>query len=231
MKNLSVYGFVYIIENLINKKIYIGQTIGSLQKRWWEHRWHARHNPSFPLHRAIKKHGEENFTKKILGVAYNSVQLNHLENSYIVLLQSSLPEYGYNLTFPAPENGGEAWRKKLSIRSSRSKNPAYRHDLLDAELVELYSEGFLIIDIARKFCASETAIRDRLIGQGVHIKKVERPHRGEQCHQYRKDVPTSALIKEYKEGLSTLALSRKYKMNKSSIRRRLLKAGVKLRNA
>lgn len=45
---------IYKITNTINGKIYIGQTICSLSKRWYEHCWHAGKDDLY-LHRAYKE--------------------------------------------------------------------------------------------------------------------------------------------------------------------------------
>ena len=57
---------IYLITNILNDKQYIGQTIHP-DKRWWEHRNKAKAGKNmYPLHYAIRKYGEENFTFKIL---------------------------------------------------------------------------------------------------------------------------------------------------------------------
>lgn len=57
---------LYKITNLINNKIYIGQTVHP-EKRWWEHRQRAKtHYDDYPIHLAISKYGEDNFTFEVL---------------------------------------------------------------------------------------------------------------------------------------------------------------------
>lgn len=55
--------YIYKIENDINKKIYIGKTENSLEKRFQEHCRDAHKNTEEhrPLYAAIKKYGKEHF--------------------------------------------------------------------------------------------------------------------------------------------------------------------------
>jgi group I intron endonuclease len=104
---------IYKITNRINGKIYIGQTVRSLQYRWKCHR-HANDNCVF--HKAIRKYGAENFTVEQIDTACDGEELNRKEKYWIAYYNSTLPN-GYNST-----DGGdncfvsEAVRKKQSER-------------------------------------------------------------------------------------------------------------------
>lgn len=57
---------IYKITNNINRKIYIGQSVHP-KKRWWEHCQRAKtHADNCPIHLAINKYGEDNFSFEIL---------------------------------------------------------------------------------------------------------------------------------------------------------------------
>ena len=61
---------IYKIENLINGKVYIGQTKEKFQRRYWLHRWKLRegtHDNSY-LQRAWDKYGEENFKFEVVEI-------------------------------------------------------------------------------------------------------------------------------------------------------------------
>lgn len=54
-------GFIYIIRNTVNSKVYIGQTKTSVEQRWQEHLRHAKYGTQI-INRAMRKHGVEKFT-------------------------------------------------------------------------------------------------------------------------------------------------------------------------
>src|SRR5699024_11442169 len=61
-------GTIYKIENLVNGKVYVGQTVVGFKKRIGEHvsaLRHNRHNNDY-LQRAWNKYSEENFSYSIL---------------------------------------------------------------------------------------------------------------------------------------------------------------------
>lgn len=84
---------IYKITNNINGKIYIGQTIHP-NKRWWEHRQRAKTEyDSYPIHLAIKKYGEENFTFSILEWTEDYDR----REKELIILYNSLSPNGYNV--------------------------------------------------------------------------------------------------------------------------------------
>jgi group I intron endonuclease len=86
---------IYKITNRINGKIYIGQTIQLLWKRWSRHREQSRtHNHLFA--RALKKYGYENFSLVTLGRYENMSDLNNAEIYYISYYNCITPN-GYNI--------------------------------------------------------------------------------------------------------------------------------------
>ena len=49
-------GFIYILRNTVNNKVYIGQTKVSVTTRWQEHLRHAKYGDQI-INRAMKKYG------------------------------------------------------------------------------------------------------------------------------------------------------------------------------
>lgn len=102
-------GFIYCIENKVNGKKYIGQTIRTIKIRWQDHICNSKKDtPSFLIGKAIKKYGINNFTIKKLCVFSDpnrevvKTNLDRLESEYIIN-ENSLAHvgHGYNL-----ESGG-----------------------------------------------------------------------------------------------------------------------------
>ena len=108
--------FIYQITNRINDKIYIGQTTGSLEKRW---RAHCSGNAKTMLiSRAIQKHGKENFDIKMIDFCVSLEVLNAAEAEYIESLNALHPN-GYNLR-PGGNNSPLSEESKNKIREANT---------------------------------------------------------------------------------------------------------------
>lgn len=97
-------GTIYCITNLINNKMYIGQTARPWQERWKEHLAAGYDlNNNRPLYLAMRKYGQENFSISILEQCADE-ELNDKEKYWIQEKQTWIaehPDKGYNIT-----NGG-----------------------------------------------------------------------------------------------------------------------------
>ena len=89
---------IYKIENLLNGKSYIGQSI-EIEHRFAKHKCAK---DDFYIHRAIRKYGVENFSFKILEEC-NLEELNEKEK-YWIKYYNSLTTNGYNM-IPGGSNG------------------------------------------------------------------------------------------------------------------------------
>ncbi len=107
---------IYKIENIINNKIYIGQTVKSLNVRWNNHKADARTRPGkcSKLHRAMNKYGFENFEMKPLAVCNTIGELNFLEEALIKKYDTI--NSGYNIKFGG-DNRFHSEETKLKIGS------------------------------------------------------------------------------------------------------------------
>lgn len=94
---------IYKITNLVNGKIYIGQTVQQVQRRWTRHLQDAeKHEHDLHLYRAIRKYGVENFKIEHIATAENKTWGDYFERLYILIYGTLDPNVGYNMT-----SGGE----------------------------------------------------------------------------------------------------------------------------
>lgn len=95
--------YIYKITNILNNKVYIGQT-NDPKYRWYQHQSYSKgEKPQQYIHRAIAKYSVENFTFEVIDVGLNQWHIDCLETNYIQTFDSRNKEYGYNL---APGGGG-----------------------------------------------------------------------------------------------------------------------------
>ena len=106
-------GTIYKITNDLNDKVYIGQTIQTLQRRWLEH---CRDSKTKDTHfyRAIISYGREHFFIEAIELNVPDDQLNEREIYWIAKYDSY--KNGYNCTI-----GGDA--------GNGYSQPVYQYDL------------------------------------------------------------------------------------------------------
>ncbi|NJO48095.1 MAG: GIY-YIG nuclease family protein [Leptolyngbyaceae cyanobacterium RM2_2_4] len=109
-------GTIYKITNNINDKIYIGQTIGAIQDRWYHHVYDALVKKiKTKLGRAIRKYGESSFTIEIIEV---TDRLDEREVYFIQFFNSI--RKGYNIKIGG--NGGphsSSTKKKIGNANAK----------------------------------------------------------------------------------------------------------------
>lgn len=100
MKEGIQTGYIYKIINILNSKVYIGQTrIKNPIKRWVDHFDSAFIcQYDYFLYKAMRKSGIENFCFQIIEKDISIENLNDREMFYINQYQSNDSNYGYNLT-------------------------------------------------------------------------------------------------------------------------------------
>jgi group I intron endonuclease len=98
MNDENYYGVIYKITNLVNGKVYVGQTVNPI-KRWNEHKYNAsskNYKGNMAITKAMSKYNIENFTFEIIDRAKTPEELNLLEEKYIEKLDCLTPK-GYNI--------------------------------------------------------------------------------------------------------------------------------------
>lgn len=130
----NIRNVIYRITNIVNGKVYIGQTSLTLRKRLLSHISHARPNTLGRKHYfqfAILKYGLNNFYVDILE-SCSKGDLNSREQHWILELQSYKPERGYNCTYggdgcKASYEISEETRRKISTKNKEKwKSEEYR---------------------------------------------------------------------------------------------------------
>ncbi len=136
---------IYKITNLINNKIYIGQTKNSINERFKGHCTAARQGIKYRFYYAIRKHGEENFKIELLEIANSIEEACELEKNYIKKYQSTHPSIGYNATSGGTggwmigrlsEEEQNLWKDKVSKANTGENNSTYC-GTTDEELINL----------------------------------------------------------------------------------------------
>lgn len=125
---------IYKVTNLINGKVYIGQSI-NIDERWKNYR---NKNGKGLLILALKKYGLENFKFEVLEEC-EPEQLNQLEIGYIQQYNSN--KIGYNILPGGQQNFGENNpRAKLTVQDVIFIRELYesKTDLTKKEIYEMY---------------------------------------------------------------------------------------------
>lgn len=105
---------VYIHENIINGKVYIGITSQKPERRWDNGRGYSG-NKHFKL--AIEKYGWHNFNHRVLYDNLSKEQACEIEIALICAYNSANPKFGYNI-----ELGGIG--KKRTTKETKQKQSA-----------------------------------------------------------------------------------------------------------
>ena len=135
---MEIYGVIYKIENLVNGKVYIGQTTKGFDKRYRGHsiegvykyhksKFESNDNYNKHLYNAIEKYGFENFkVYEQFDIAFSKIELDIKEKVYITLYNSTNKEYGYN-NKEGGANGKhtEETKRKISLMQMGENNYWY----------------------------------------------------------------------------------------------------------
>jgi hypothetical protein len=129
--NLEVYGVIYKITNIVNKKVYIGQTVIGFNERYankgtgiervyWHHKSRKNSNYAFNKHllSSIENYKFKSFyVCKIFDIAFSKIELDIKEDTYIKLYKTLDKKYGYN-----HKEGGGNGKLSESITDNMGKS-------------------------------------------------------------------------------------------------------------
>lgn len=99
---------IYKVTNLVNQKIYIGQTVKDLEYRKGCH-YREMKNPNRKrvyFHNALAKYKDSDFIWEVIAEANTKEELDKLEQYWVSYYNSNDPEKGYNLKAGGQLGGG-----------------------------------------------------------------------------------------------------------------------------
>ncbi len=188
---------IYLITNLVNGKVYVGQTTRSLEVRWKGHCSGATRGWNYPICKAIRKYGPESFSIKNLATCETQEWSDYLEKVWILLYDSRNRTKGYNV-----RSGGdtspmaESTRKQLSELSKRAWSEGRlkgyphtqetkdkiskiqregmfsKHPVTSEELVFLWNNGVSALVLSKHFSLTRTTIYERIKKSGLEYREI-----------------------------------------------------------
>jgi len=118
---------IYKITCIINKKIYIGQTIQTLNKRFKQHIKEAINNEGgcTALNNAIRKYDPKNFTIELLKICCDEESLDKWEKKFIKSFNTISPN-GYNIRSGGVDGKhNDESRERMRQAKLGNKNPNF----------------------------------------------------------------------------------------------------------
>ena len=183
------FGYIYKITNLVNNKIYIGQTIHTLEYRFKQH---INKSGCTKLHNAIVKYGKENFIIEEIEKVPQNI-LDEREIYWISYYDSTNRKLGYNIL----KGGKLGPLGNYKLTSNQIK-----------EIVRLDSENVSHIKIGEMFGINRktvTFILRRETNYTSKYKQLKQRNDLEEIKEFLKTNPTSKDVKKkFNIGQATL---------------------------
>ena len=207
-------GKIYLIFNDVNDKVYVGQTIQSLNKRFNGHCCYSKTDRSVNMYikRAIHKYGRDKFHIKRIEECPIK-ELSKREKYWINYYDSY--NNGYNLTLGGQDSNYFSLHKL--------------EDSIDIKKFEEYILEFkpLAIEVASHFGISKCSVYNLInrIGNPDLVLNSYNPRKGKSIE----DIDKEELIKLYNSGWSILDLVKRYHIQKDKISKFLKSNGIKIR--
>lgn len=141
-------GFIYVIRNNVNNRVYVGQTINTIEERFKQHLYlfykGRVHNK---LYNAMREIGAENFYyEKVLEC--DNTDLNRYEQFYVTEFDSI--NDGYNSVFPC---------------SSLISDKKYEYEDM---VIHMYMDGYSFASIAKAINSSTRHVNDIILKNNLN---------------------------------------------------------------
>lgn len=162
--------WIYILENKINGKCYVGQTCVGFYKRKYAHKI-----SKYPIGHAIRYHGWDSFN--IYSFECDEEDLDYFERGFIKQMKSFAPN-GYNLESGGNKNKHLSEETKRKVSESKSgvsvnagrKNPNYGKKLTEEHRIKIGNA------IRGRKHSVETRRKLSIMWSGVHNNMYGRHH-------------------------------------------------------
>jgi group I intron endonuclease len=182
-----VFGYIYVLRNNKNGKLYVGQTIKEFSSRWSQHcRAALAQRNRTKLGAAIRKYGINTF-ELIHIKRVKHYFLNYLERRLILLLKTQEKKFGYNITpgGRAPIRVGikhtEETKRKISLGGKGLKRSNLTKDRMKISrrgsgnaLAKLNETQVCAIKLLRQFGMSQNKIAKLFCVNQSCISKIDR---------------------------------------------------------
>lgn len=211
-----------MFQNLINEKVYVGQSI-NIQERYYQHISDAKNRAKYPIDLAIQKYGIDNFSFEILEECSTDL-LDEREIYWISFFDSY--NCGYNAT-----PGGHALRGEDHPRSVLSQDQVwkirelYNQHITRSKVFEMFKDtgiterGFLKIWNCETWLDVHT---DVYTPENKAWHKVQTGHSEDQLglsslQRAIKQEEINEMVKDYNRGMSINAIAKKYNRDNSTV--------------
>lgn len=167
------FGNIYIIENTINNKIYVGQTTQTLHKRFLGHIHDANRKTRkcfSKLGNAINKYGKSNFTIKLLKSCSNKEELDYYEKLYIELFDGC--NSGYNIQLGANGRGcvSKETKQKLAVYFTGNHCSPTKPIKVFSKKGVFIEESISGRELAKKYNISQSSVSQCASGKRSYIR-------------------------------------------------------------
>lgn len=194
-------GYIYVYVNMYNGKRYIGQT-NNIERRKREHRSYMDNkqskNYNYPLYRAFRKYGEENF---IFSILEETDFLNEREEFYIKKYKTTERKNGYNIHL----GGNQPINTKQSLSLERA-----------TEIKQKLKEQNSYDSLVEEYKISKTLLSNINLGLSYYTNDFDYPIQ----NHYKTDKDYTELLILLKEtNLSFAKIAKQLDMGVSTVKK------------
>lgn len=228
----GIYGY---FDKKRNKFVYIGKdSYISSRERHKKHLQPSRYDDQ-PFNRVLQNNKDRYVYCELIVGNFDESTLNELEKHYILLYNTF--NDGFNFTLGGDGTLGSKQSKQTKLKQSdahkKNKNPSYRKDIKDEQIIDLYLHNKKSMnEISKILDCSIQLVRKRLDWNNISIRSLEYTNSGKNNPMYgrldkdnpnyRDDIPTGReLFIELQNGVNRMDLSKKYGCHYNTIWRRI----------